>query len=91
MPSFDSIEVTVTSSIDLEFEVFCVGCGEGICGNAHTRESRRRGMPQVIIEPCERCLEMARDEGRYEKEKEYEERISELEAELEEARRHALS
>lgn len=91
MPSFDSIEVTVTSSIDFEFEVFCGGCGAGICGNADTRESRQRRMPQVIVEPCEKCLEIARNEGRDEKEKEYEERISELEAELEEARKHALA
>lgn len=84
MPSFDI-------DIEIDFEVFCGGCGAGICNNADTRASHRRGMPQVVVEPCERCLEIARNEGRDEKEKEYEERISELEAELEEARKHALS
>jgi len=60
MPEFDEVRV--------EFEAFCAGCGGGMCGNVDTRSSRRRGMSQITIQPCEKCLEVARDEGRVEAE-----------------------
>jgi hypothetical protein len=48
-------------------------------------------MPQVTVEPCENCLEAARDEGRAEKESELEDTITELRLELEEARKNATA
>ena len=39
-------------TIEAEFEVFCA-CGNGLCSN--TSDS--------TVEPCEKCLERARDEG----------------------------
>ena len=38
-----------------EIEVYCAECGAGLCGN--TRTSVKRGMPQVVVEPCDKCLE----------------------------------
>lgn len=60
MPSF---KVEVTGDAEVDFDVYCAKCGAGLCNNADTRASRRRGMPQVAIEPCERCLDAAREEG----------------------------
>ena len=44
--------------ISVEVEILC-DCGNGLCGQ--TRVSKNRGMPQIVIEPCEKCLEKARN------------------------------
>lgn len=54
MPTFDNIEITTS----VDFEVYC-SCGEGICNNASTRSSRNRCYPQVVVEPCQKCIEAA--------------------------------
>ena len=41
----------------VEFEVWC-SCGEGLCRQT---KNVRGG---VEVEPCEKCLEAAREEGR---------------------------
>ncbi len=64
MPSFDNISI--------DFEIYCGGCGDGICHLGNTRQSRNRGYPQVVIEPCKKCLDAAKSEG-------YEERRNEEE------------
>jgi hypothetical protein len=46
----------------LEFEVYC-SCGEGLCMQSEARASRTRGMPQVVVQPCEKCLKTERDKG----------------------------
>ena len=48
-------------SFALEFEVYC-SCGEGLCHQSSSRESRNRGMPQVVVEPCQKCLDDVRQE-----------------------------
>lgn len=83
MPTFTGIETTTT--LDVDFEIFCAGCGAGICANGDTRKSRSRLMPQVTIAPCEKCLETARKEGADKLRDELESKISELETALEEA------
>lgn len=50
-------------SFDVEFEVFCAKCGEGLCNVSDTRKSRQRSMPQVTVEPCAKCMEKAIDEA----------------------------
>jgi hypothetical protein len=84
MPTFTGIEVTTTADVD--FEIFCAGCGAGICSNGDTRKSRSRQMPQVTIEPCEKCLAAARSEGEDKARAELESRIADLEAELDETK-----
>lgn len=44
-------------TFDFSFEVFCGRCGAALCNNATTRLSKGRGEPQLVIEPCEKCLE----------------------------------
>ena len=77
MPVFD---------IEIEFGVYCGTCGKGICHLADTRKSHNRGTNQVTVDPCEYCMDNARDEARQEAMDEMQgeidalrERISELE------------
>jgi len=46
----------------VDFEVFCA-CGHPMCADSNTRESRHRAMPQVVVAPCPKCLQKAKDEG----------------------------
>lgn len=55
MPRFENIEITVIA--DMDFEVFCAECGEGLCGISDTRRSRTRGQAQVTVGNCPKCAE----------------------------------
>jgi hypothetical protein len=79
-------------SLEFEFEAYCAVCNSGICSNvdgqrgSYTKKSRD---PYIDVTPCEDCLEEARQEGRDEKDREIEkleERISDLEHEINLAR-----
>jgi len=49
--------------LEVEFDVYC-SCGNPLCNQTEIVESKyKKGLSQVVIEPCERCLEKARDEG----------------------------
>jgi molecular chaperone GrpE (heat shock protein) len=75
-------------SFEVEFEVFCDACGAGICHQAEGRNSRTRNAPQVTVQPCDTCMEKAKekarqegfDEGEADAEKRAQARIDELEA-----------
>lgn len=58
----------------IEFEVFCGTCGDGLCHASDTRSSHRRSMPQVTVEACQICINNAKEP--------LESRIDELEREL---------
>lgn len=64
-----TLQAEQTVQIDLDFEVFCK-CKAGLCNSTETRQSRNRGMPQVIVEPCTFCLDAAREEAAGEAESE---------------------
>ena len=49
-------------SVEVEFEVFCA-CGNGLCNQSDMRYSYGRSFPQVVVEPCQSCLDRAREEG----------------------------
>lgn len=74
MPTFEGVEITTTADVD--FEVFCGTCGAGLCSQSSTRSSRHRGAAQVTVDACDTCLEAAREEVR----SELEQKIEELEA-----------
>lgn len=87
-----SLKKEVETEIEIDFEVFCGTCGAGICGNTTTRESRRRGYPQVVVDVCDDCIKEKDNEiNELQKEvsslntqiEELKERILELEKELE--------
>ena len=48
--------------VEIEFEVLCARCGNGLCRNTSTREGYR-GRLIAEVEPCENCLADARSEG----------------------------
>ena len=71
-----SIEAEVMVSAEIEFEVYCAKCGDGLCRNVNTRESRNRRIPQIVIEPCQTCLENEFEKGKDSVRSECEERDS---------------
>ena len=86
MPTF---KTQITVDAEVEFEVFCA-CGNGMCDETDTRESRNRRYPQAVVQPCPKCLQAARDEGACEAREEAQKRIDELEEELENERRNQV-
>lgn len=52
-----------TIETSIEFEAFCAVCKKGICANFEYRTSMNRGAHQFTVEPCERCLGDAKQEG----------------------------
>jgi hypothetical protein len=50
-------------TLPLEFEVYCGKCGAGLCGNCTEGKTPGRGAPLIKVDPCEKCLENAKDEG----------------------------
>ena len=56
----------VTINVELEVEVFCAGCGAGLCKQSKAGNTNYRKQTFIEVEPCEKCLEKARDEGRQE-------------------------
>lgn len=81
--------------ITLSFEAYCDGCGGGMCGNVQTRKSHRRSLDQITIEPCEKCLENARNDAADKREEdvrsELEKEIENLKEQLQEAQDHNVS
>lgn len=49
---------------DISFEAYCNKCGAGLCQNISV-DSGYRGV-KISIDPCDRCLEEAKEEGREE-------------------------
>jgi Zn-finger protein len=80
MPTFQT-QITVDVMVDVDFEVFC-SCGNGMCRETETRESRSRHYPQAVVEPCPKCLQAAKEEGAEEIRDQMQARIDELETEL---------
>lgn len=55
-------ELTVEVETTVAFDVYCSGCGKGICHLVDVDDRRKR----IHVEPCEKCLEDAKEEGRRE-------------------------
>lgn len=54
MPTFEAVQVN--TEIDIDFEVYCGTCGEGLCGESDTRKSNNRGYLQVTVNACPNCM-----------------------------------
>ena len=48
--------------ISVEIEVYC-SCGEGLCKQTTTGKTRNRGQEYFEVEPCTKCLDIARDKA----------------------------
>lgn len=56
---------------DLEFEVYCRRCGNGLCDQSYAEGTHgKHRYPYIKVEPCVPCMESenesAKDEGRRE-------------------------
>ena len=49
-------------TLNLDFGVYC-SCGAGLCRQTKEGQTPGRGMPFITVEPCQHCLEVARQEG----------------------------
>lgn len=59
MPYFEN--VYIETKIDVEFEVYCGTCGNGLCGESDTRRRNSRG-PAVTVNACPYCMSQKDDE-----------------------------
>lgn len=50
-------------SVDVEVEVYCDGCGAGLCNNTRVGTTRGRGQQYFSVSPCEKCIDQAKDEA----------------------------
>ncbi len=50
MPTFENTEITTT--VDIDFEVYCGTCGAGLCNESDTRKSKNRNYLQVTVNAC---------------------------------------
>ena len=56
MPSFVH-RAAIETDVDIDIEVFCGRCGEGICNESTIRYSRHRKEPQLVAE-CRDCSKL---------------------------------
>ena len=49
--------------IEVEVEIFCGGCGEGLCNQTTAGRTNGRGQPMFTVDPCQTCMDAAKDEG----------------------------
>jgi hypothetical protein len=49
--------------VNVDVEVYCAACGEGLCGQTESTTGRQRDQPQFRVDPCQRCLDAADEEG----------------------------
>jgi hypothetical protein len=52
-----------TITTDVEFEAFCSECNAGICNNLTYRQSHNRGAHQFTVDPCDKCIKNAKQDG----------------------------
>ncbi len=47
----------------IAFEVYCASCNAGLCNQSSTSRTRTRGELCVRVDPCEACMDAARERG----------------------------
>ena len=50
--------VAIKAEVEVEVEIWCGGCGADLCGQSTVHRD------SITVEPCKKCLEDARQEGR---------------------------
>lgn len=48
-------------NMSIDFDVYCAVCGEGLCNCTEVVQNSYQ--TKIIIKPCPRCIEKAKDEG----------------------------
>jgi hypothetical protein len=56
--------VTITTEVETEENIDCYcECGEPICDLVTVKDTDRGRSPRFIIQPCEKCIKAAKEEG----------------------------
>ncbi len=50
-------------TLELDFEVFCAECGEGLCNSTKEGKTPRRNMPFIEVGLCPPCIERIKGEA----------------------------
>ena len=50
-------------AIEVDIEIFCAGCGAGLCKQATATRTAYKQQPAFQVEPCETCLDVAKQQG----------------------------
>lgn len=50
-------------AIEIDIEVFCDKCGEGLCNQTSVGHTTKRGQPYFSVEPCKKCLKNIEEES----------------------------
>lgn len=52
-------------NVEVEFDVYCGKCGAALCPQSRTQDHvrGRNSGRYVEVDPCEKCIEEARDNG----------------------------
>ena len=50
--------------LELDFEVYCGRCGDGLCNNSTEGRTTGWGQPFIKVEPCEKCLNESFEDGK---------------------------
>lgn len=83
-------------AFDVEFEVYCNTCGDGLCGDSQVANTRNRNALSVRVNACPSCMEKKDDEitelqgqlTAVEKERdEFMDEVDQLKSELEELKK----
>lgn len=61
-----TVKGDITTEVEIEVEIYCMRCGAGLCKQSKAGNTHGRNAPFIEVEPCEKCLETAKEEGRNE-------------------------
>ena len=59
MPTIKT-QIDTTVDVELEIEVYCATCGEGLCRNSTAIKTRNRHADAIDVEACPKCLQNAK-------------------------------
>lgn len=48
--------------ININIEIYC-SCGNGLCNQTSSGSTKGRGQEYFTVEPCDKCLEFAKENG----------------------------
>lgn len=58
---------TVTANVEvqaeIDVEIYCATCGDGLCNQSQFVETRNRYQPSIRVEVCESCIKSAKREA----------------------------
>lgn len=50
-------------SVEVEIEIYCDTCGDGLCNQSTGATTRNRGASSIRVEACKNCMKEAESKG----------------------------